>query len=655
MVRETDRAAPHAKGVAGLALDIETLDDAGRVGFIDQAVAVVVATVAALGGRRDHLPAADDGAVYVADRQAAGPAVPNPFDAEAADAEVFIGDAVAVVVELIAGLVLGGEARSLADAKSAQATASHETFGQADPHTHGAAHLEALVPRAVAVIVEAVAELAARENLAGTEVPQGRRPAALPTVEALPHPALLRLSCPAVATLTCLAGVAERDRLINTAIAVVVDGVADLLPIGRHAGPEGPFDADLAAGVAGSTGARPAVAREGDALEALVRAVVAVVVDGVALLGTRGPGHGVAHDPLAAAATGDPARSAAGADPDGAGLLQKESLVGAAVTVVVEGVTDLDTDDRSYRIADDLLLFGAALVATFGDAGAALDCTDREHPDDVVIDRAVAVVVEAVAGLGGGPDLAVAAAKRALRRIAGLRPDPTLTDAVQRGLSAAVLHLPGGAAAITRHLVNATIAVIVQTVAVLGRWQNLAAALAPVSAAADLDALLAGSAHQVRAVPAITSSGQAEVAAEAAVVEVLAPIAVVVAPVAGLCGGHDLPNALPPVSVHAGPGSTDAGAAVERGHVPVITRLDEGQTLWPRTFPLIGLAITVVVHPVAGLFCGGQARRGIDPSVARVHVGSVPARIVGGLVPIRPVTCASVRARRVASGVKARA
>ncbi len=365
-------------------------DDAGVAllgeGLVDLSVAVVVEVVADLAGRLDRCGGAGDSVPgLVADVDARGGALARLVDAGRAQGEVLVGLSVAVVVELVAGLVARLALLRVADGAVACLVAGRLAHRGARAHP-GLARLaqpEAFVDLLVAVVVDAVAELrlpVARRRVAGGAV---ARLVADPRALALarPHPDD--------------AGVAQVvERLVGLPVAVVVQPVADL---SRR------LDVLHAAERPARAGERPRPAQAlelglagGPALGVLLVGVpVAVVVLAVAGLGLRGRDRDAAE--LAAAAHHPPL----GARPELLGVaapLVRGVLVRLPVAVLVEAVAVVGQLGALDLLADDAppVTGGEPEGAHAVLAGVAVLPPARLS----LVDAPVAVVVLTVAGLG---------------------------------------------------------------------------------------------------------------------------------------------------------------------------------------------------------------------------------------------------------------
>ncbi len=360
--------------------------------------------------------------------------------------------AVAAIAELHAGH------RALGVADQAPVALAHEHAGHG---THplldlAGAAAEALVRLAVAVVVDAVADLDARldDGAATHDAAHG-----------ITREGPWRLA----GTHTHDAAFAHVELLVGLAVAVVVDGVAALR--GGLAG-----NADAAHGARGiavelgrpRAGADPHAADVPDA-EAVVGRAIAVIVQAVAGLGAARAGRRVA-DRLAVLVADPRARSFAHTQAGGARLAEVEVLVRVAVTVVVDAITDLDVRRAGL---------GGAGHPAGGIAGERPDRTtgplaeraDRAH-GEVLVDVAIAVVVRVVADLDAGlPGDRVAGHVSAVRRAQGLAAAHTGAHAVCAGVAHGII------------LVDVAVAVVVQTVA--GLRGHLA--IAPDLALAELD------------------------------------------------------------------------------------------------------------------------------------------------------------------------
>ncbi len=352
--------------------------------------------------------------------------------------DAVVDHAVAVVVEAVADL---GRRRHIAEAVEHARCALYGP-GRALPHVRAADLPDlrqiAVVDAAVAVVVDAVAALGggsvgadagpalgarARQRSVVTrrcQAPVARAGAACGRVpaEVLEHAVAAR-QVPA-AVLTRGGRVREGD-LVGRAVAVVVDAVTHLgLRVDAALADDGAVHASRHSG-----GARRRIEAAGlaDAEGRLVHLTVAVVVDPVADLGARTDEA----DALTAALLRALFALAVHAVIEVGGLTRghtqdgRDAVVDDAVAVVVDAVADLglravraraEAAAREARagLTHRLTREGArrGARAVHGGESAARD------GHDALVDDAVAVVVAAVADLGGGGDQADVVADRAL-------------------------------------------------------------------------------------------------------------------------------------------------------------------------------------------------------------------------------------------------
>jgi hypothetical protein len=251
-----------------------------------------------------------------------GPSQPTPC-------EVLVEEPVAVVVERVADLDVG---RAGVVADGGGAGADLHALG-AEVAVRAVAHgadVEAVVGRAVAVLVQAVAaDLGGGAAGGDAALPAGAARAADPDAVAL-----------ALADADA-AGGAEVEAVVELAVAVLVDVVAtdlgggvagDRVALGGGAAGRADLDAVALAGAdAGAAG--------GADVEAVVGRAVAVLVEAVAAdLGGRAGGDRVALGGGAAGHADLAAVALALADAGAAGGADVEAVVGHAVAVLVEAV-----------------------------------------------------------------------------------------------------------------------------------------------------------------------------------------------------------------------------------------------------------------------------------------------------------------------------
>src|SRR5262249_25575071 len=154
-------------------------------------------------------------------------------------------------------------------------------------------------------------------------------------------------------------------------------------------------------------------------------------------------------------------------------------LVDDAVAVVVHAVANFGRARRRRRVAEGARAVGAADQASHGRAGADLNRAGTAH-GEAVVDRAIAVVMEAVADLGPRADLALAlhlAGGAVADQLAGPA-DAAAGGRIRREV--AVRGRAGVVAGIARAgnvVVDDAVAVVVDVVAGFGGWAGGAAAL----------------------------------------------------------------------------------------------------------------------------------------------------------------------------------
>ena len=631
--RAVRRADPGAVGaevgarlvVAGLPLQREVL--------VGEAVAVVVQLVTAA-RLVVRLPAVDGAVVADPAVHAGAGGRDLGTDTDAADlagaviqAQLLVGEAVAVVVLAVAdlGRVLGGAA--IGHGGAGGQAAVHSTLDQALPTdadalaglTQGApVPGELLVGVAVAVVVQGVADLdlvlgraAAGVGGAGDDLLAVH--AALDGALAALAPALAGLS---LGQLFPVGRVRVDEPLVDLAVAVVVQGVAELQVRGDVGGAGQAVALGRADHHAASAGPRPAGRAFGERLlldrirphEVLVGEAVAVVVQGVAgeLCAVLVVGHGreVALPQPVGAGGGDVAHRAfsqPGAGRVGAGGAQL--LVGEAVAVVVELVADLDRD----------LGRGAAGV---GGAGGLADAGALDHPlaalahaltgraggeldvEEALVHEAVAVVVELVADLVAhlaGRSVGIGRAGDHLVGAALDQPDAAGAHAVALGAQGQGPQLRIGVA---RILVGVAVAVVVQPVAagLLVRLVGLDLAVVAVPGA-----LHAGGDHApARAHPRVQAGAVVVLAVEPLIG---VAVAVVVHEVADLQGG--LRGA--PVRAAGADDGQAVGEALDQARATgALTLAGRAHGRAVQGEALVGEAVAVVVQAFTALARGGE-------------------------------------------------
>ena len=406
---------------------------------------------------------------------------------------------------------------------------------------------EALVHRAVAVVVQPVAVLGAGG----------------------PGHAGLRLAAHAVVHLVHAGADAAgggAEAFVHRAVAVVVQAVADL-DIGG-AGLTG----DPLTGHAVARGHLAEAHAAGGAAQALVHETVAVVVQAVAVLGDRGPGlaglhlsvHAVVH-----LVEADPGATGQGA----------EALVDLAVAVVVHEVAGLG-EGRAGHAVHHL----AVLAVLLGHLAGAHAAGGRA---EALVEEAVAVVVRAVADLDDVRGEVLDAHVDVVLTAVGI-PAEALGEADQVAVGAEVaVRGVAGVAEEGEVLVGLPVAVVVQAVAELGEARPSLVDALDVQAirGAGQGAVLAE--VRVRAVAGLTEEGE---------VLVGLPVAVVVQAIADLGDVRlGLVDALDVQAV----GGAGVGAVLAEVQVRAVAgRAEEGEVL-------VDLPVAVVVQAVTELGAAG--------------------------------------------------
>lgn len=345
--------------------------------------------------------------------------------------------AVAVIVDRVADLVRGRTGNSVAGGAQAIARAHLLPLGQAGALTRGAGDADgkAVVGRAIAVLVHAIALFGPGADLADTRaeapVDAGLRPG--PT-----QAHALRSGQAGVA------GLLERGvvpRLVHLTVAVVVESVADfdqaVSGLGRATRAPIGVTLDHAFGAAG-TGANEAGLAEA---KPVVGHAVAVIIQAIAGLGggvNLPNALGVAPeriladlDPGLAFATAFGPRGpvitrafypgGAGADKADLGV----GLVDLAVAVIVSAVAHLGLGSGALG-PNAVQPAGQALDRAIPADAGVTRVTGNPDAEDVFVDVAVAVIIEAIAGLGDGGDLTHAGVEAPV--VAGAVPRPALSD-----------------------------------------------------------------------------------------------------------------------------------------------------------------------------------------------------------------------------------
>jgi len=576
--------------------------------LVDHAVAVVVASgrpiVAGLltGGGRVGL--ADHGATRLA-QGAAGEA----------DAE----EGVALAVEDLAGDA-GEEIRPLVDATVAVVVEAVADLG-GDRTAAAAGVLNAVVDGAIAVVVEVVTDLGGGHRGLGAALQ-------LPVT-----PADQRPLGPAHAELDH-AGVTERGDVVDAAIAVVVGPhVGAGLGVGfTRRGRAG----HVALGRA-LVGARPLAdalthrARVAEA-EVLVGLAVAVVVDVVAGLDASATGLSIAHHGVSGiqAASGHPDRLA-GPFARGARLAEAETLVDAAVAVVVGAVAHLGVHvgaDVGRAGAPHRIDAGLRAIAAHPEEGSVAGAlrTDVAGVGAAFINAAIAVVVGAVAHLGVAPGLV-----RDALQLRAHAPESAAGADAGTARIAAVTDLES-------LFVRVAIAVIVQPVAgLVFRGEDGTLAGVPVTVLADLGAASAD-ADRIRTA------------------RLLGPVDTDV----GVFAGPELTPLTVGAEVRVGPAVVEAAGAVLGGAVTADVGVFAGVEVRPlpgAAAPLllaavveaadlllaravdadVGVFADAEVTPVAVFAETGLLPVGVQPAAAHVELAVLALGVLRALGPLTPL------------------
>ena len=596
---------------------------------------------------------ADEHAAHLAGAQAHGAGV-------AEGVEALVGPAVAVLVRAGTAQLRRGRARGHGAEGAVVAVAGQGAGVGAGPEAHGAgvadvlaaaAHL--LVHLAVAVVIEVVAGLHPHpEHLPVGAVGEGHAGQIVDACVAdeatdLGQPLVAAVGAGAAAAvgrrqggvarhvelreaggadlivgivtqrqLAAVAGLALTHRQIAVAIGEAREAaVRALAGLTDRLGPV----PGLAGGVA-----RPAVQRVGVEVEGLVGGAIAVVIGLVTGLDDRLTGGGPADDAGPGLVTHGHAAAHAGADAVLAGLVQQEGLVHPAIAVVVEAVAQLvgEGGPGGGVAGDALHVVGIADEDALALADPDPDAARAAEIREGLINAAVAVVILTVADLSA-LDLALAAvhvgieiaeahgaggAAAPARQALGHGVEPlALGDAgepagpavllgeVDAGdVALAVLGEPG------ERLVDVPIAVVVFAVARLGVAGELGG---PRRADAGGVVAVRGAQDRVGRIGAVglrRADVLAGLVAVAVLVEALVddPVAVVVEAITDLLHRHDLADTL----IAQGPTVTEELAVLAQPHPP-------GLVLQPQRVAgllgaLVGDAVAVVIAAVAGLVGG---------------------------------------------------
>ena len=598
-----------AVDAAGAAVLVVAVDACDQVVFVDQAIAVVVVVVAGLddGGGTGH-SVAGERAARVGGITGCGAGAAAGADAREADAAttgplgVFVGAAVAVIVEAIADLGPSGTSNSgaLGGAGGAGCAADLHATAEADALARAAdratvAPEGAIVHGAITVVVEAVADLGA--SSAGRHGAD-RRAGLVRGVADLHTGAL----ADARATLADVAAVGPEGAVIDGTVAVVVDAIAGL-GLRRLVGDTGVGARDAGGEALRADAGSAGVAGDAAARVAIVDGAVAVVVEAIAELGGErehladAAREAADRAGLNAGAADAHARGRGHAVVAGAGDRSAGRIfVGAAVAVVVEAIAALEAR-RPQRLADNAAggADGGSLRADALLTGGA----ERARLGVSVVYRAVAVVIDAVAELGRErKHLAHAAAEVA--RVAALHAAAADANA---GRCRNTVVAGAGDRIAKVILVTKAVAIVVEAVADLFVWQQKRQALesrrGADRGALGTDAELAGGAER----------------AAFRVVVVDEAVAVVVEPIAELLIRNHVAHAAAILTERAGLNATLAEAHIQRRVAAVVAVA--GQRVARGIFVLD--AVAVVVEAVADLGRGGEEGGALG---ARVAAGS---------------------------------
>jgi hypothetical protein len=194
------------------------------------------------------------------------------------------------------------------------------------------------------------------------------------------------------------ASLAQAEALVDHAIAVVVDVVTEFGAgeplLCDDAGSCAVAVADYLPGAGTSTHPFEAIIAEA---EALVDSAIAVVVDVIAEFGAWSPADGTAGGAFLVATTGGQPCLTAGSNSSKALLCQVEVLVDAAIAVVIVPITPF----RCGR--DDIVHYAlgvSSVSASYDALASAHIVAEARHPDvEVLVDVAVTVVVDVIADL----------------------------------------------------------------------------------------------------------------------------------------------------------------------------------------------------------------------------------------------------------------
>jgi hypothetical protein len=249
--------------------------------FIGDTVAVLVLAPADLGAGLVGLGVAGSVAVGIADDLSVGLAGADAFDAGKAEFEVLVGVAIAIVVGSITDLV-GRVARSGIALHTVGGTDFYP-LGDAFAYTGTAStpHSGSVINLAVAVVVEAVADLCSGQDLSFAGVPLVFVVASLCSTTAAPS--VFGIPRAGIASLTVGAHALAVHAFVGDAVAVVVSAVADFFSRLACLNAAGSFTLGACdhAGDRAGTFAFDAIVAQA---KVFVSVAIAVVVDAVATL-----------------------------------------------------------------------------------------------------------------------------------------------------------------------------------------------------------------------------------------------------------------------------------------------------------------------------------------------------------------------------------
>ncbi len=569
-------------------------------GFVDEAVAVVVAVVAHLRGRSATVLGNNPGtgAVRAVLTGRASSSADSAIGLVVAQIDSLVDLSVAVVVDVVTHLA-GRRAdvdRNLIGAMAVQAVLGRTAEIAADSAVGGiGGQVEVLVELSVAVVVDLVAGFTGRSAVGRGNVPG-----------AMSIAAVLAAGADVTAD-SAVGGVDVQERvLVDRSVAVVVFVVAHFSRGGTAVLRQNPHAVAAVAGLAvgADMPAGPAVGVVGGGVDSFIDESVAVVVDVVAHLLHR---DAVVDGLVERAGTvltvlarqADPSAHAA------VGVVEEqiEGVVDAAIAVIVDAVASLLHRGAVDRRRDPLAVAVVThLLCSAGQsADTAVGFVAEQH--DQLIDFAVAVVVRVVADFQG---------RGAVQNRVGELAVTVVTDRSRAAIPSAHAAV-GRVGEQAEAFIDEAVAVVVAVVAQFG-GRRCAVVDRNGEAADRVEALCSR-------VTAAAAGATVVRIVEQVVGIVDASVAVVVLVVAGLGDGHAL--------VHRGvPGAVSAEAGLVGGtgmsaHSAVLLIVEKVEIVVHHTVAVVVAVVTAFRDRLAVV--GGGVERAVAVCTVLAAVAGVPA------------------------------